>query len=135
MSTFSKSGMIAVCFDFKEGFIEQYQGEQQQGQLVYKSLISSENGKVEEKTISQELFIEKYKNSKKKITKNRYFFEDPHKTRWMIDKYSFLDLVVAISVGEEDFIPEEIKRVCLMEITDDERFDECGLADDFETSN
>jgi len=136
---YSHNGFISVCFESKNEDLTRYQGEQINGSLVYNSFTRDKIGEITEKTISQELFIEKYKSTNKKLTKQRYFYTDlSNNNVWMVDKFTFLELVTVTVVCDENTdiqIPDEIKNVEIIEITENERFDDFYLSDNFETLN
>lgn len=89
----------------------------------------------QEEEILKEDFVKQYRASEKKLSKIRYIVKHKGLT-WEIDKFMNMDLVVAeIELDSEDQefeMPDEIRDVLIMEVSEHEEFKNYNLADSME---
>ena len=80
--------------------------------------------------IDQGDFVSQWNISERKVMKMTRLV-NVDETNWIIDKYDMLDLVIARTEHDYKSIPKQIEDVLLIEVTDNNKFDDRFLADNF----
>jgi len=125
---FESPELITICYDNNY----EYCGMQIKGELFYEKIDLINKTTI---PLTQQEFINKFRESKKTITKHRYsFFENSDSDNlWYIEKFLFMDLVIAYSTNTNIItdMPQEIKDVLIMEITELKELADINLSDNY----